>query len=317
MTNQLKIYFLGSGQIAVPVLKAVAVAPELRLVGVGTQLDRPAGRSRRPTPTPVGAVAEELGFAVDKIPDVNAPEFLASLRAKRPDLVLVLSFGQILRRDLLELPPFGCINIHASLLPRYRGASPIAQCILNRDAETGVCFMRMERGLDTGPVYSSIRVPLDHREYGEMLERKLGVIAAEATPGTLCAIAAGELEPKPQDGTAATVCTRIRKSDGRINWALSAWEIEAMVRAYSPWPGARCTMLTTRGELPVTLTRALPRRDLGGAHGTVLQADKYALIVACGSGALEIIELSPPGRRPMSAVAFLNGLRGEKPLLLP
>ena len=317
MTNQPKIYFLGSGQIAVPVLKAVAVAPQLRLVGVGTQLDRPAGRNRKPTPTPVGAAAEEMGLPVDKIPNVNTPEFLAGRRAKEPDLVLVVSFGQILRRDFLELPPLGCVNIHASLLPRYRGASPITQCILNRDAETGICFMKMERGLDTGPIYSSIRVPLDHREYGEMLEMKLGVIAAEITPGTLCSIAAGELEPKPQDDTEATVCTKIRKSDGRINWALSAYDIEAMVRAYYPWPGASCTMLTTRGEMPVTLTRVLPRRDLGGEPGTVLQADKYALIVACGSGAIEIIELSPPGRRAMPAVAFLNGLRGEKPVILP
>ena len=315
MTNQLKIYFLGSGQIAVPVLKAVAAAPQLRLVG--TQLDRPAGRNRRPTPTPVGAAAEELGLFADKIPNVNAPEFLAALRAKEPDMVLVISFGQILRRDFLELPPLGCINIHASLLPRYRGASPITQCILNRDAETGICFMKMERGLDTGPVYSSVRVPLDHREYCEMLEMKLGVIAAEVTPGTLCAIAAGELEPEPQDDTAATVCTKIRKSDGKINWSLSADDIEAMVRAYYPWPGASCTLLTTRGEMPVTLTRVLPRRDLGGAPGTVLQADKYALIVACGAGALEIVELSPPARRAMPAVAFLNGLRGEKPVILP
>ena len=232
-------------------------------------------------------------------------------------MVLVISFGQILRRDFLELPPLGCINIHASLLPRYRGASPITQCILNRDAETGICFMKMERGLDTGPVYSSVRVPLDHREYCEMLEMKLGVIAAEVTPGTLCAIAAGELEPEPQDDTAATVCTKIRKSDGKINWSLSADDIEAMVRAYYPWPGASCTLLTTRGEMPVTLTRVLPRRDLGGAPGTVLQADKYALIVACGAGALEIVELSPPARRAMPAVAFLNGLRGEKPVILP
>ncbi|UKI34374.1 MAG: hypothetical protein L6W00_13975 [Lentisphaeria bacterium] len=122
----------------------------------------------------------------------------------------------------------------------------------------------------------------------------------------------GELEPEPQDDTAATVCTKIRKSDGKINWSLSADDIEAMVRAYYPWPGASCTLLTTRGEMPVTLTRVLPRRDLGGAPGTVLQADKYALIVACGAGALEIVELSPPARRAMPAVAFLNGLRGEK-----
>ncbi len=317
MTNKPEIYFLGSGQIAVPILKAVAAASELRLIGVGTQLDRPAGRNRRPTPTPVGAAAEELGLAPDKIANVNAPEFLESLRLRRPQMILVVSFGQILREPFLKLPSFGCINIHASLLPRYRGASPITQCILNRDTETGICFMKMERGLDTGAVYYSLRVPLDHREYGEMLETKLGLIAAEVTPGVLVSIFHGEIEAVPQDDTIATVCTKIKKSDGRIDWTRNCYDIEAMVRAYYPWPGARCTLLTTRGENTVTLTRVLARRDLSGAPGTVLQADKYAMIVACGSGAIEIVELAPPGRRAMPAVAFLNGLRGEKPVILP
>ena len=133
MTERAKIYFLGSGTIAVPVLRAVAAAPELELTGVGTQLDRPAGRNRKPTPTPVGAAALELGIEPDRIASVNAPDFLEKLRAQAPDVILVVSFGQILRAGLLELPPKGCVNIHASLLPRYRGASPITQCILNRD----------------------------------------------------------------------------------------------------------------------------------------------------------------------------------------
>ena len=317
MTNQPEIYFLGSGPIAVPILKAVAAAPGLRLVGVGTQLDRQAGRNRKPTPTPVGAAAQELGLNPDKVPNVNDPAFLASLRARNPAIVLVVSFGQILRAELLALPRVACVNIHASLLPRYRGASPVTQCILNRDAETGVCFMAMERGLDTGGVYSSLRVPLDHREYCDALEVKLGLIAAKVAPGTLWAIASGDLQPVPQDDTEATVCTKIKKADGKINWTKSSYDIEAMVRAYYPWPGAFCTMLTTRGESTITLTRVICRRDLGGTPGSVLQADKYALIIACGSGAIEVVELAPPGRRAMSAVAFLNGLRGEKPVILP
>ncbi len=314
MTKKPKIYFLGSGPIAVPILKAVAEAPELELIGVGTQLDRPAGRKRVPTPTPVGAAAEEWGLAPEKIASVNAPDFLAALRAKSPDIVLVVSFGQLLRDEFLALPSVDCVNIHASLLPRYRGASPITQCILNRDGETGACFMSMERGLDTGPVYHTLRIPLDHREYGDALENKLGLIAAKVTPGILCAIAAGELKPQPQDDAAATVCTKIRKADGRIDWRRGTLEIEAMVRAYYPWPGASCTVLTTKGEEVVTLTRVQYRRDLSGEPGQVLQADKYALIVACGSGAIEVLELAPPGRRAMPAVAYLNGLRGEKPV---
>lgn len=317
MIDRPKVYFLGSGPIAVPILKSIAAAPELELVGVGTQLDRPAGRNRRPTPTPVGAAADDLPCGAERVASVNAPDFIAHLRSLAPDLVLVVSFGQLLRKEILELPRCGCVNIHASLLPRYRGASPITQCILNRDAETGICFMAMERGLDTGAVYHTVRIPLDHREYADALEFKMGQIAAEATPGILCAICAGHLKGEPQDSALATVCTKIRKSDGRIDWKSRAADIEAKVRAYSPWPGAGCAFRTSRGEISATLTRVLLRLDLHGAPGELLQADKYGLVIGCGQGALEIVELAPAGRRAMSAVAFLNGLRGEKPEVLP
>ncbi len=317
MTNIPEIYFLGSGQIAVPILRTVAADPTLRLVGVGTQLDRPAGRNRLPAPTPVGAAAVEMGLQPEKIANVNQPGFLEPLRRKRPDILLVVSFGQILRQELLDLPRVACVNIHASLLPAYRGASPIVQALLNRDAATGVAFMKMERGLDTGPVYHSIRVELDHREYCDALEIKLGRIAGEAAPGILRAIAAGELQPFPQDGNAVTVCSKIRKSDGRVDWRATASEIDAMIRAYHPWPGAHCRFLTTRGEVVVTFTRVLCRRDLAGSPGEVLRADKYGLIIGCATGAIEVLELSAPGRKPMSAVDFLNGLRGEKPVILP
>jgi len=317
MTDRTKIYFLGSGAIAVPVLRAVAAARELELCGVGTQLDRPAGRNRKPTPTPVGAAALELGIEPDRLASVNTAEFQERLRMKAPDLILVVSFGQILRAGLLELPPGGCVNIHASLLPRYRGASPITQCILNRDSETGVCFMAMERGLDTGAVYQTIPVPLDHSENAAELEFKLGVIAAEATPGILCSIRRGELPAEPQDPLLATVCTKIRKSDGQIRWTESCYELDAMVRAYCTWPGAFAAVRTSKGVESVILVRVNHRRDLSVRPGELLRADKHGLVVACGKGAVEILELAPPGRRSMPAVAYLNGLRGELPEFLP
>ncbi len=317
MKKQLEIYFLGSGPIAIPILKAIVAAPELRLLGIGTQADRPSGRSRKPASTPLGTVAMGMGLAVDKVANVNDPAYLAYLHNLNPAIVLVVSFGQILRDGLLELPRIACVNIHASLLPRYRGASPVVQCILNRDSETGICFTKMERGLDTGGIYSMIRVPLDHRETCAMLEAKLGMLAGKAVPGTLCSIALGDLKPVPQDDDQVVVCTKIKKIDGKINWSKSAEDIEAMVRAYHPWPGAFCKMLSTRGEIQVTLTKVICRRDLSGIPGRVLQADKYALIIACGEGALEVLELAPPGKREMAAVAFLNGLRGEKPVILP
>ncbi|MPM83575.1 Methionyl-tRNA formyltransferase [bioreactor metagenome] len=177
--------------------------------------------------------------------------------------------------------------------------------------------MAMERGLDTGPVYQTIPVPLDHSEYAAELEFKLGVIAAEVTPGILCSICRGELKPEPQDSVLATVCTKIRKSDGRIRWTEHCFELEAMVRAYCPWPGAFTAVRTSKGTEIVTLVRVNHRRDLSGYPGELLRADKYGLVVACGKGAIEILELAPPGRRTMSAVAYLNGLRGEIPEFLP
>lgn len=316
MENKPKIYFLGSGMIAVPILKVLATAEELELIGVGTQLDRPAGRNRRPTPTPVGVEARKIGLEPECIASVNDEVYLDRLKNLRPDLIVVVSFGQILRIPLLTLPKKGCVNIHASLLPRYRGASPIAQCILNRDAETGICFMAMESGIDTGAIYEKIKVPLDHSEYANQLAFKLGCIAAEATPGVLCSICRGELVPIPQDSVEATVCTKIRKGDGIIRWNKPAYEIEAMVRAFFPWPGAYASIRTQKGIENVTLVHVNSRLELSGAPGQILRADKYGLVVACGKGAIEILELAPPGRRIMSAVAYLNGLRGEKPEFL-
>lgn len=317
MTDKPKIYFLGSGDIAVPILKKLAAAPELELVGVGTQIDRPAGRSRRMVSTPVGIAADEMGLCAERLPSVNAPDFLASLRLRQPDLVVVVSFGQILKAELLALPRAGCVNIHASLLPKYRGASPIAQALLNRDAVTGVTFMGMVKGLDTGPIYQTIILPLDGREYANTLELKLGVIAADAAVGILLAVAGGELKSTPQNEAAASLCTKISKADGEIDFHESAVLIESKVRAYTPWPGAVFGMRTSKGEIRASITRAIVRRDLPSRPGEIVQADKFALIVGCGSGALEIVELAPAGKRAMRAVEFLNGLRGEKPKILP
>ncbi len=318
MADKPKIYFLGAGAIAVPVLRALTQSDRVELVGVGTQCARPAGRNRQCTPTPVGAYAAAWGVEIEEVASVNTPEFLEHLRVLAPDIILVVSFGQILRKDILELPPKGCVNIHASLLPHYRGASPIIQSVLNRDTETGVAFMRMERGLDTGPVYQMIGFSLDHTEYASELEGRLGYMAGENTPGILCSIFRGEIEPVPQDGIEATVCTKIRKSDGRIRWMDSDCEIDAMVRAYHPWPGAFTMVRTSKGEEKVTLEKVSCLEWTTEARpGEVLVANKHSLVVACGRGALEIHKLSPQGRCSMDAVSYLNGLRGEIPEILP
>ena len=310
--NKLKIYFLGSGEIAVPVLKACLTSPDLELVGVGTQPDRAAGRRGKLSPTPVGRAAAELGIEPDKPENVNAPDFLAKLRALEPDMVVVVSFGQLLRQELLELPRHGCVNVHASLLPRYRGASPIVQAILRRDAETGVCFMHMEKGLDTGAVYRTLKYRLDGTEYADALEAVLGELAGREAAATLVGIAAGAYRPVAQDDAAATVCRKIRKEEAWIDWRRDTADIAAMVRAYHPWPGARCRVRRNSGDSVLTLRKVEVLPDRAMAPGEVCIPDRRTLIVGCGAGALKILELTPESSKTMDAAAFLNGLRGEK-----
>jgi len=312
-----RIYFLGSGAIAVPVLKTLAVSDKIALVGAGTQIDRPAGRKCRLVPTPVGAAAGEIGLAIDKIPSVNTPEFLDRLRALEPDIALVLSFGQLLKQPFLDVPRHGCVNIHASLLPSYRGASPIVSSILAGDRVTGVTFMRMALALDSGPVYCQLKKPLDGTESAEPLELELGELAASAVEDVLLKICRGELAAVPQNDAAATFCRKIRKSDGLVDWKRDAGEIGAMARAYFPWPGARFRVQAGEGASMATIAACRVRRDLSGAPGTFLSSDRKSMIVACGSGgAIEILELIPSGGRRMTAAAFRNGTRGV-PLVFP
>ncbi len=315
MSERLKIYFLGSGDIAIPVLRRLATAAGIELVGVGTQIDRPAGRRQRPTPTPLGAAALELGLYPERIPDVNTPEFVHSLRERHPQILLVVSFGQLLKRELLELPGCICVNVHASLLPLYRGASPIEQCILNGDDRTGVCFMRMVAALDAGPVYAVFEQLLNHREFAGELEWQLGELAAEHAEEVLNGIASGALIACPQDESRRIICRKIRKPDGCVDWNYPARRIEAMVRAYTPWPGARCEAVTSRGPCTLTLRRVAIIDGLDLAPGEVASARlPRRLIVGCGDRrALEILELAPAGSRTMNAAGFLNGLRGESP----
>ncbi len=312
MPEKIRIYFLGSGAIAVPVLRRLAASEEVELLGIGTQLDRPAGRGGRLTPTPVGSASEELGLTVERIPRVNDEAFLERLRQLEPHFLLVVSFGQLLKKPLLELPSYGCVNIHASLLPRYRGASPVVSVIRNGETRTGISFMKMECGLDTGPVYESVPVELVGTERADRLERQLGEMAAETVVPVLRGIMTGRLHPVEQDHGCATFCTKIRKSDGWIDWRRPAREIEAMTRAYAPWPGA-CFLLQTGGrEFPVTVISAAVHPELSGAPGEVLRRDKHAWIIGCGDGALELLTVSAPGKREMTATAFLNGLRGAE-----
>lgn len=314
MSNLLKVVFLGSGPIAIPILRALAASPEIDLQAVISQVDRPAGRKRILTPTPLAAAALELGLDVIRTPDINTPEFTGMLQDMQPDMLCVVSFGQILKSTVLSVPKICCVNVHASLLPRYRGASPIVQAIINQDQQTGVCFMQMERGLDSGPVYRTLTMDLDGSEYADSLEMALGELAADHAVETLYSIADGTLPPVPQNPAGVTVCRKISKRDGYVDWKLPASRIEAMTRAYFPWPGAITQCRTAAGKvlnLSICSAQASDSSTLAPGQSS---AANGIITVGCGNGtALEIRELIPAGGKRMTAGAFCNGLRGEVP----
>lgn len=304
--DKLKVHFLGSGAFAVPVLEAIAASKGLQLAGTGTQPDRPAGRKRTLAPTPVGRRADELGIACERIPSVNEPEFLARMEALQPDFIIVVSFGQLLKGGILDLPRYGCLNIHASLLPRHRGASPIAASILAGDAETGVGFMRMDKGLDTGPVYCSYSLPLHGDETTETLEAALSGLAAVNVEAVCLRIASGALTCHPQDHSLASVSKKIRKHDGSLDWSEDSTAILRKVRAYNRWPGVSFKTATPSGPHLVKILEAAPAEG-EGTPGQVLRADRREWVVACGKGALSIKRLVPEGRKDMSFLDFLHG----------
>jgi methionyl-tRNA formyltransferase len=309
MIDKIRIYFMGAGKIAVPVLKALAGAKNINLLGIGTQVDQRAGRGKGKRPTPVGQFAAENKLEADKIESVKDPLFMDKMRSFNLDFIVVVSFGQILRQELLDIPGCCCLNVHASILPEYRGASPISAAILNGDADSGIAFMKMDRGLDTGDVYKILKMPLQGNEYAGSLENELGNLAAENIVEALEQIKSGQLLPGKQDEQQATLTRKVKKDDGEIDWNLPVEKIEAMVRAYHPWPGAYFTLQGKKGQIKLNVIEARCVKDVSGVSGEVLQADKKALLIACGQGALEILKLVPQGKKEMSGPAFLNGHR--------
>ena len=316
MGKKVKVYFLGSGKIAVPVLNRLVWSDRIELLGIGTQLDRPAGRKKKLHPTPVGEFTHASGLQADKIPTVNAEDYLDYLRWLAPDFIVVVSFGQILKQPLLELPAVSCVNVHASLLPRYRGASPIAAAVVNHDVSTGVCFMEMDKGLDTGRVYCSFEHLLSGNERADWLEEALGRLAADKIVGVLEGIVKEKNAPVAQDNKLATVTKKIHKGDGIINWNLPAADIESRIRGYYPWPGAAFSLMAHNRKITVRVTSASVHALLSGKPGEVLQADKKGWIVACGTNALELLTVVPQDKKEMRGIDFLNGCHLDKGIIV-
>jgi methionyl-tRNA formyltransferase len=303
----MRILFMGSPAFAVRPLEALAAAGH-ELVAVVTQPDRPAGRQRQLTSPPVKLAAERMGVQVLQPETLRDPAVVEQLVALRPDVGVVAAYGEILRRNVLAIPPLGYVNIHPSLLPLYRGPTPVAGAILAGDGETGVTIMRLDPGMDSGPILAQAVVDLPPTARAGPLTDDLFTLGSRLLVEALAAYAAGSLEPRPQDQSLATITRMLKKEDGAVDWALPALVIERMTRAYDPWPGAQTSW---RGQ-GLRLIAATVDADWSGvqAPGTIIgQAAGRGPLVATGSGAIELRELQPAGRRPMSGDAWLAGLR--------
>lgn len=290
----MKIVFMGTPDFSVPALRAIAA--QHPVVAVYTQPPRPAGRGQQPRPSPVQTCAEALGLPVRHPERLRTPEAQADFAALGADVAVVVAYGLILPQAVLDAPRMGCLNIHASLLPRWRGAAPIHRAVLAGDAETGVCIMRMEAGLDTGPVLLRAATPIGAQDTTADLHDRLSAMGADLILQALDRLA--DLIPEPQPEAGVTYAAKIDKAEARIDWTLPAEQVDRRIRALSPFPGAWCDMGGERVKL--LRSRLAPGH---GAPGQVLGG----LTIACGTGAVEITEAQRPGKRPMAAAEFLKG----------
>lgn len=298
-----RIVFMGSPDFAVPVLRRLTEA--YPVIGVITQPDRPAGRGQTLASPPVKILAQSLSLPVIQPNRLKEPEAQAQLAAWAPDLIVVAAFGQILRQNVLDLPPHGCVNVHASLLPRWRGASPIQAAIRTGDAQTGVSIMRMDAGVDTGPVLAQRAIPILPEDTAGALSDRLAQLGADLLIETLPAYLNGKIIPQPQDDALATYAPMIQKENGLLDFSRPAVELERQVRAYQPWPGAYT--FWADAVLKIQRASAHPADHLSpGQRGIVAGFPAIGTALGC----LLLLELQPAGKRPMPGDVFLRGARG-------
>ena len=318
----MNIVFMGTAELACPSLQALCGLHGHRVVGVFTQPDRPAGRDQQLTMSPVKKVAMVRRIPIFQPEKLREGAAFQALRELEPDLIVVVAYGQILRREVLDFPPLGCVNVHASLLPRWRGAAPIQWAILSGDAETGVTTMKMDEGLDTGPILLQARTPIFSDDTAASLHDRLADIGAELLLKTFAGLEQGALQPKPQNDAVATYAKKLSKEDGHIVWSESAEQICRKVRAFNPWPGAFCLWTKEASDEPEETRRLVkiwraetqagtPVPPIRTKAGEVLSASVEGIVVAAGDGEVRVTELQLEGRKRMSAGEFLRGHKLE------
>ena len=304
--NPLRIAFAGTPQFALPALRAL-LGSSHRVVGVLTQPDRPAGRGQQLRASPVKLLALDAGLPLAQPATLKTPESRAALSGWAPDLMVVVAYGLILPPAVLTLPPLGCLNIHGSLLPRWRGAAPIQRAILAGDTETGVTIMQLDEGLDTGPTLLERRRPIGTHDTAGDLHDALSELGAAALIEAVDGLAAGKLAARPQPAAGANYAPKIDKAEARLDWAASAVELDRRVRAFNPWPMAETRFA---GEsLRVLRASVADGAADDAAPGTLLGIGEDGLRVACGEGVLAVRELQRAGKRPVSARDFANAVR--------
>ncbi|MBP8203014.1 MAG: methionyl-tRNA formyltransferase [Pseudomonas sp.] len=305
MSESLRIVFAGTPEFAAEHLKALLDTPH-QIIAVYSQPDRPAGRGQKLTPSPVKQLALQHAIPVFQPQTLRDPAAQAELAALKPDLMVVVAYGLILPQLVLDVPRLGCINSHASLLPRWRGAAPIQRAVEAGDAESGVTVMRMEAGLDTGPMLLKVSTPISTQDSGGSLHDRLAALGPPAVIEAISGLAAGTLQGEVQDDSLATYAHKLNKDEARLDWSRPAIELERLVRAFHPWPICHSTL---NGE--ALKVHAAQMGEGSGAPGTILAADKSGLTVACGMGALRLTRLQLPGGKALNFSDVYNSRREQ------
>ncbi|BDH44368.1 methionyl-tRNA formyltransferase [Salmonella enterica subsp. enterica serovar Choleraesuis] len=302
MSSSLRIIFAGTPDFAARHLDALLTSGH-QVVGVFTQPDRPAGRGKKLMPSPVKVLAEQHNLPVFQPASLRPAENQQLVESLQADVMVVVAYGLILPQAVLDMPRLGCVNVHGSLLPRWRGAAPIQRALWAGDSETGVTIMQMDAGLDTGAMLTKVTCAIEADDTSASLYDKLAVLGPEGLIKTLESLASGSATPEPQNDEQATYAEKLSKEEARLDWTLSAAQLERCVRAFNPWPVSYLTIEDT----PVKVWQASAMDDkTTAAPGTVLEADKHGIMVATSEGILRLERLQPAGKKPMTAQDLLN-----------